>query len=69
MPEELVKKTDAAISEVTEKWNSRRKVIPEHGKMENLFEGVIFCGVCGKAMTRSIKCTELANGSKNIYET
>ena len=67
--EDMIKKADEVISEVTEKWNSRRKVIPEHGKMENLFEDVIFCGVCGKAMTRSIRCTELADGSKNIYET
>ena len=67
--EELIKETDLVLKEIAERTKSKRKIMPEHGEMENVFAGVIFCGLCGKEMVRNIRCRAHADGSGRILES
>lgn len=67
--EELIKETDLVLKEIAEQTKAKRKIMPEHGEMENVFAGVIFCGLCGKEMVRNIRCREHADGTGRILES
>ena len=69
VPEDTIEKADAVLKEITERMEARKKKMPEHGEVENLFDGVIFCGVCGRAMVRGLHCREHADGTSRILET
>lgn len=65
---ELFKKAESTWKKIQKKSANRKHSVTECPIDENVFEDVLFCGVCGRKMTRHSHIRSYADGSKRRAE-
>lgn len=66
--QELYQQVEEVRMKIEKKIKKRKHPAKDYPREENIFDGILYCGVCGMKMTRSSQLKQLANGEKRRVE-
>ncbi len=66
--QELYYKAEEVRKKIEKKMSERKHPTKDYPLEENIFDGILYCGVCGRKMSRNSCLVQYVNGEKNRIE-